>query len=200
MTKSEPTSLLVIRHGPTSWNVERRIQGETDIELSEAGSAQVSGWHVPHQFENFEWVCSPLRRTRQTAALLGCPKPSTEARLREMSWGAWEGSTLAELRSQLGDEMQANEQRGLDFRPPGGESPRDVQARVRPWLAEIAATSRPTIAVTHKGVIRALLALATDWDMLGKAPVSLDWSSAHLFHVTSDSVRLAQPNIALQPQ
>ena len=63
--------------------------------------------------------------------------------------------------------MIENEARGLDFRPPGGESPRDVQARLRPFLESL---RDPTIAVTHKGVLRALYALATGWTMERKAP------------------------------
>ena len=91
--------------------------------------------------------------------------------------------TVAGLRARLGTEMAMAEAAGLDFRPPGGESPRDVQARVMSLLAEIARSGRPTAAITHKGVIRAVLALATDWDMRGKPPYRLSWSSAHLFRL-----------------
>ena len=93
-----------------------------------------------------------------------------------------EGYTLAELRASYAD-IDELESQGLDFRTPGGESPRDVQARVAPLLAEIAAAGVPTAAVTHKGVIRAVFALATGWDMLGKPPFRLDWSSAQLFRL-----------------
>jgi probable phosphoglycerate mutase len=79
--------------------------------------------------------------------------------------------------------MAEREATGLDFKPPGGESPRDVQARLQPLLAEIAAAGRPVGAVTHKGVIRAMLALATGWDMRGAAPFHLDWRAAHLFEL-----------------
>ena len=51
---------------------------------------------------------------------------------------------LADLRAELGPAMAENEARGLDFRPPGGESPREVQARLKPFLADLAA---PTVAV-----------------------------------------------------
>src|SRR3546814_10532072 len=64
--------------------------------------------------------------------------------LVETDWGAWEGRTLAELRADLGAGMAANEARGLDFRPPGGESPRDVQDRMRPLLAELARSEEHT--------------------------------------------------------
>ena len=57
------------------------------------------------------------------------------------------------------------------------------EARLRPLLAEIAPGAAPTGAISHKGVIRALFALASGWDMLGKPPVRLDWRSAHLFRL-----------------
>jgi probable phosphoglycerate mutase len=126
-------------------------------------------------------VSSPLSRCVQTAALLGAPDAAHEPRIIEMDWGEWEGRTLAELREELGDAMAQNEARGLDFRPPGGESPRAVIERIKPWLREIAAAGVPTLAVTHRGVIRAILAEASGWDMRGKPPAKLDWRAVHFF-------------------
>jgi probable phosphoglycerate mutase len=100
-----------------------------------------------------------------------------------MNWGQWEGRRILDLRAELGDEMADNEARGLDFRPPGGESPRDVQTRLAPWLTAIGGGGRPLSAITHKGVIRAVFAQATGWDMTGKPPARLDWTAAHLFTV-----------------
>src|SRR5262245_59057314 len=128
-------------------------------------------------------VTSPLMRCVETAALLGAPDAAREPRLVEMDWGAWEGETLVALRSRLGEEMRENEGRGLDFRPEGGESPREVALRLKSWLREIGADGVPTLAVTHRGVIRAVLAEASGWDMTGKPPAKLDWNAAHLFAV-----------------
>jgi probable phosphoglycerate mutase len=72
---------------------------------------------------------------------------------------------------------------GLDFRPPGGESPREVQARLRPLLARIVQDGTPVAAVAHKGVIRALFALATGWDMRAKPPQRLAEDAVHLFEI-----------------
>jgi probable phosphoglycerate mutase len=91
----------------------------------------------------------------------------------------WEGRTLAEARESDPDAA-AREAQGLDFRAPNGESPREVQARLLPWLAALQAD---TLAVTHKGVIRALYALATGWPMLGRMPHRLDMASLQLFTV-----------------
>jgi broad specificity phosphatase PhoE len=126
-------------------------------------------------------VTSPLSRCVQTAALLGAPDAAREPRIIEMDWGEWEGRTLAELREELGDAMTQNEARGLDFRPPGGESPRAVIERIKPWLREVAAAGVPTLAITHRGVIRAILAQASGWDLRGKPPAKLDWRAVHFF-------------------
>jgi probable phosphoglycerate mutase len=137
-------------------------------------------------------VTSPLKRCVQTAALLGAPDAPREPRLIEMDWGDWEGQTIASLRERLGDEMRENEARGLDFRPPNGESPREVLLRVRTWLREVAT---PTLAVTHRGVIRAVLAQATGWDMRGRPPFKLDWSAAHVFLVHDGEPSVERLNV-----
>lgn len=173
--------LLVIRHGATAWNEAGRIQGRSDQPLSPAGRAAVAAWTLPSEAAGARWLASPLARARETAALLHDGPIDEEPRLIETDWAAWEGRTLADLRAELGPAMTANEARGLDFRPPGGESPRDLQARLRPLLAELAARGEDAVAVTHKGVIRALYALATGWDLREKPPAKLRNGCAHLF-------------------
>jgi len=172
------TVVALIRHMPTAWNDAGRLQGTADTPLGAAAD-----WQLPPELAGFCVLSSPLRRAMETAGYLGVAAPAIDPRLGEMDWGTWEGRTLAELRCRHGAAMAALEARGLDFRPPGGESPRDVQARVAPLLGEIAATGRPVAAITHKGVIRAVLALATGWDMRGKPPARLSWSAAHLFRL-----------------
>lgn len=179
------TPLAVIRHGPTAWNAEGRIQGTTDIPLSAAGRAVVGGWRVPPELAGFRWVSSPLSRALETARLLGA-EPDLEPLLAEMDHGEWEGRVVRQLRAELGPEMAENERRGLDFRPPGGESPRDVQRRLRPWLAGVARAGRPTVAVCHHGVLRAIHALASGWDMTAEPPVGLAPAAAHLYALDDD--------------
>ena len=178
--------LFLLRHGPTSWNAEGRIQGHIDIPLSEEGREMVRGWTLPEAVAGYAWVVSPLQWARETAEILGARDPETADALKEMHWGDWEGERLEELRARYGAEMAANEARGLDFRPPGGESPRDLRERLRPWLAEIGAAGRDRVAVAHKGVVRALYTLASGWDMRGKPPEKLLSARGHLFEVDSD--------------
>ncbi len=180
------TTLALLRHGPTVWNSQRRLQGHTDLPLSAEGRARVIGWRLPADIAGFRWWCSPLRRARETAELLGetlteRPDITVELRLMEMSFGEWEGETLADLRQRHGEQMAAWEAQGLDLRPPSGESPRDVQQRLRPWLETVAQEGGSHFAVVHKGVIRALYAMATGWTMERKAPDRLDNDCLQLF-------------------
>lgn len=175
--------LLLVRHGLTEWNVEKRIQGRTDIPLSQAGIEQVSRHRLSADLRELTWYVSPLRRAIQTAGLMGIEHPIIEAALIEMYWGDWEGEVLKPLRKRLGDTMRDNEARGLDFCPPNGESPRQVQNRLKPWLRLVAGQGGNCGAVVHKGIIRCIYAMAFDWDMRGESPVKFDWQAAHEFEI-----------------
>lgn len=179
------TRLALLRHGPTSWTREHRLQGRADIPLDDGGRDEVRRWRLPPEATEFRWMTSPLRRAIETATLLGVGA-AVEARLIEMSWGEWEGRRVADLSAEDGVAFAAWEARGLDLEPPGGESPRAVQRRLLPLLREFADTGRPVAAVTHKGVIRAVLALATGWDMREKEPAKLAWNALHLFRLAPD--------------
>lgn len=174
--------IAFLRHGPTAWNDEGRLQGMTDVPLSPRGRALVATWRVP--FQGWRWACSPLARAKETAALMGAPPTLVvEPALREMAYGIWEGQTLADLRVREPQGMRDAETRGLDMAPPGGESPRHVMERLRPWIA---AQRENVVAVSHKGVIRVVLAMATGWDMKSRQPVKLDWSRLHVFAASDD--------------
>ena len=159
------------------------MQGRHDEPLSPAGRALVQGWRLPAETAAWRCITSPLARARETAALLGFPAAVSDPRLIEMDWGAWEGQSLAALRAADPAAMAQQEAKGLDLLPPGGESPRHVQARLRPWLQEMGAQNSSAVVVCHKGVLRALFCLASGWDMRGKAPQRLTFDTAHLYEV-----------------
>ncbi len=186
------TLLALLRHADTAWSAEGRIQGRSDVSLSESGRAQLRAHALPRDCRGMKVVTSPLARCVETAALLGAQDAEREPRIAEMRWGAWEGRLLAELRLELGEAMRQNEARGLDFRPEGGETPREVFSRVGEWLKEIAT---PTLAITHRGVIRVALAAATGWDMTGRPPVKLDWSAVHFFRIAGARLTVDRLNV-----
>ena len=192
--------LLFIRHGRTAWNAEKRIQGHTDIALDEVGRSELEGKRLPRGFAGWPVFSSPLVRAVETARLLGLSSLRTDERLREMSYGEWEGFTWSELRARHGDNLAARERLGLDFRPDGGESPRELRTRLLDWVADVACDSAPAVAVTHKGVIRMALAIATGWDLVSRAPYRLVWNCAHEFDITPNSpgLRVNRMNLPLE--
>lgn len=191
------TKLAVLRHAPTAWNGEGRLQGRADIPVKPEALVVLGRLKVPEPYAGWRWLTSPLSRTRQTAAALGL-SAQPDPRLIEMDWGRWEGRTLVDLRRAGGDAFTDEEARGLDLQPTGGESPREVQMRLKPLLVELAVRGMDCGAITHKGVIRALVSLAYDWPMIGKVPVKLDWSGLHVFRVEPGGLlRPEQINIPL---
>lgn len=106
------------------------------------------------------YVASPLSRTRDTMELLrarlgpGLPPSATDDRLKEMSFGAWEGRTWEDLKRAEPAAVAERRRDCWTFVPPGGESYAMVLARLAPWLASLA---EDAVVVAHGGVARALL-------------------------------------------
>ncbi|MBV9330870.1 MAG: histidine phosphatase family protein [Alphaproteobacteria bacterium] len=167
---------MLLRHGPTAWNDEGRIQGQLDLPLSEAGREQTKCKRIPAEYSGFKAFSSPLERARETASLMGLRNVSLDVRLIEHHWGRWQGMTRAEILAKEGDTAFEIAGRGIDFRPPGGESTSDLLARTGSFFCQIASSGHDAIAVTHRGVLRSAYALATGWTMLAPMPQMLDLS------------------------
>jgi probable phosphoglycerate mutase len=162
--------LYYIRHGETDWNAEQRLQGHRDMPLNARGRGQAShcGAILRDLLErdgraaaDCAYVSSPLGRARQTmefvrAALDLDPQAySCDDRLIEISFGDWEGLTLPEIAARNADALAVRERDKWGFIPPGGESYRDVTARVAAWYATV---TQDTVVTAHGGVARALIA------------------------------------------
>ncbi|WP_338829057.1 histidine phosphatase family protein [Bradyrhizobium sp. 27S5] len=105
-------------------------------------------------------VCSPARRTRETAARLGLTAPEDDA-FREQDFGDWTGRRHSEIERELGAAgYRAFWQSPGTNRPPGGESFADQIARAQAGLARLPAGD--VVLVVHSGTIRAVLAIALD--------------------------------------
>ena len=195
------TLIVALRHAPTAWNRDQRLQGRTDVALDEEGIAVAARWRVDPVWAGYRILSSPLQRARMTASILfPDAEIGIDRRLIEMDFGAWEGKRLAEQRAEPGGDAAAREARGLDFKAPDGESPREVQARIQPLLARLAELERPTVLVTHKAVIRALYALASGWTMIGKPPAKLRQGCAQVFRLGEDGMpSVERLNVSLEP-
>jgi broad specificity phosphatase PhoE len=166
--------IALLRHGPTGWNAQGRIQGHTDIPLSDGGLAGMQSLRPPAPFDQARVFVSPLRRARQTAEALGLGNAVWDARLMEQNWGRWEGLNRAEILARDGADAFQRAGAALAFRPPGGESTAELHTRVAAFLKDAARDSGDAIAVAHLGVLRAAYTLATGWDMTTPMPPDLD--------------------------
>lgn len=192
--------VALVRHGITDWNARGVIQGRTDIPLSAAGEAKLrrTRAQIAGEFLRARWFTSPLARARQTAEMLNPGAAAVARALIEADWGDFEGARRDDLAARI-RALGITPRRGLDFRPPGGESPREVRRRLARWFAAAAGAARPAVAVTHKGVIRSALSLACDWDMAADFDaafgVEVRWDAPQLFGVDGRGrVRLLRLN------
>jgi broad specificity phosphatase PhoE len=172
------THLLLIRHGVTDWNREGRFMGRTDLPLNLEGLAQAETAAASLRGQKLEAVyTSDLQRARQTAEIVaravGAPV-FPDARLREIDQGEWEGELFSVIRETYADLLARRRREPLDTHAPGGESVRQIQARILPLLDEIAQRHpRGRVAIVSHGVTLAVmkvhllrLAVETVWDQV----------------------------------
>jgi len=163
--------LLLVRHGRTQWNAERRYQGQTDVPLDAIGRAQVRALGERLADETLDAVfASTLGRAQSTAAAIMARHDlpiQPEPRLLEINVGAWEGLKQAEIEARYPEELAVWQEDPVRHGPPGGESVGDLVARIQPLMNEL--VQRPddetVLLASHGGTLSTLLALA-----LGMAP------------------------------
>ncbi|MDA7966299.1 histidine phosphatase family protein [Ruegeria sp.] len=161
------TRLALLRHGHTAWNRAGQIQGRSDIPLDVEARAELAGYSLPEPWAEATLWSSPLSRAVETAQLVAGRDPIGAEALTEMNWGDWEGKRGVDLIEQPGSGYRHIEDWGWDYRPPAGESPAELWARLEPWLAALRGDN---LAVCHIGIMRVILAKAWGWGFDGPAP------------------------------
>lgn len=162
-------TVYFVRHGQTEWNAAGRFQGSQDIPLNDIGKGQAvrSGELLAdilvndsHDPVKMPFVSSPLGRARNTMELLrgalGVAPHGYELddRLREIGYGHWEGSTLAQMEVSHPELFAERQTDKWGVPPPNGESYASVTIRVREWYDSLL---QDTVTVSHGGTMRALL-------------------------------------------
>jgi broad specificity phosphatase PhoE len=152
--------LLLVRHGESTYNAEGRLQGQADPPLTPRGRAEAEALaQVLDGIAPARVISSDLIRARETAALLGHPDAPTDARLREIDVGEWQGRALSEL--PPGPEPSW---RGGPLVPPGGEAWPEMVVRVGVVVDELLAAGGPWLVIAHGGVVRAAITHLTGAD------------------------------------
>ncbi|MFT4715787.1 MAG: broad specificity phosphatase PhoE [Paracoccaceae bacterium] len=162
--------IYVLRHGQTEWNSQGRFQGQLDSPLTELGVNQAKQQGVllgklSLDFGQTDAFCSPQLRASRTARLAGLTARS-DARLKEVYFGDFEGKTRAEIQSEIPDFEQSGDF-SWHFKVPGGESFEQMHSRCLSFLSDL---TRPTVIVTHGITSRVLrgIWLGLEMDEMGK--------------------------------
>jgi alpha-ribazole phosphatase len=150
------TNLWLIRHAPVDGPRGVIHAPDAPADLGDAAAFAALKAKLP---QNALAVCSPARRTRETARTLGLDAVENAA-FREQDFGAWTGRRHNDLTAELGDAYHEFWQSPASNRPPGGESFVDQIDRARAGLAQLPAGD--AVLVVHSGTIRAVLAIALD--------------------------------------
>jgi probable phosphoglycerate mutase len=185
--------IYYIRHGETSWNAEGRLQGAQDVPLNDLGRKQAAsaGAILGDLFArdgrseaSLAFVASPLGRARSTMELvrgsLKLPPHdyAIDDRLREIGYGEWEGSTLAQMQAEDPEVFARRQAEKWTVSPPGGESYAEVQARVDAWYRQLTAD---TVAVAHGGTARALMVALGVETPLSAADLTIEQGAVYVF-------------------
>jgi len=202
---SNTTRFGLLRHGKTVWNEQKRIQGISNSELTPAGIEGCKRWARYLVSCGTLWhrlLVSPLQRTIDTAEIinreLALPLQVEEG-FREQDWGSWEGLTLQEIKEGSPGLLEDSVKHGWEFRPPCGESRKEVLWRVSQAL-RLQAQERPAenlLVISHLGVIKTMLYHIEKREFLPEEP-KIVWKDR--FHIISSSrnvLAIEQCNISL---
>jgi broad specificity phosphatase PhoE len=188
-------TIYYIRHGETQWNAEGRLQGVQDVPLNDLGREQAAcaGGILAGLFArdgrseaSLDFVASPLGRARSTMELvrgsLELPPGdyAVDDRLREIGYGQWEGSTLAQMQASDPELFARRQADKWTVPPPGGESYASVQARMTDWYHELTAD---TVAVAHGGTARALMVALSIETSSSAADLTIEQGAVYVFGV-----------------
>lgn len=154
--------LVLIRHGQTTWNVEGRYTGQSDIPLNEVGRAQARQLAQRLRYSPPDVIItSDLQRAYETAAIVAevCGVPlQVDARLREINQGVWEGLHFADIKRRFAAEFAARKAEPLTVAAPGGETVAQVRERTLAAVRDAVTRFRgQTVALVAHGLVLALI-------------------------------------------
>src|SRR6266550_6847085 len=162
------TTLLLVRHGETDWNRDGRWQGGSNTSLNELGRQQARSLADQLDGNIAAVYSSDLSRARETADIVAAKlglEVRVDPRLRERSFGSWEGLTTPEIEDRFADSHR-RWQAGEGFGADDAETFEDFYARVNDFLADVLRLhpDEEVLVISHGGSIRVIHALAAGLD------------------------------------
>lgn len=192
--------LIWIRHGETLWNSEFRLQGTSDVALSELGLVQSQRLAAAFRGELHKIYTSPLGRARSFAAPLAkrCKlEPIVVEELREMSFGRWEGLRYEDMDAAMQQAFAAWCSDPVNICPPEGESAAEMGKRVRIAVDKLTASMQGGEAVamfTHGGVIRVAVTALMGLPPVTAARLRIDTGSITMMDLVGEHWHLVGLN------
>lgn len=194
------TRFGLVRHAETFWNLEKRIQGQSDSSLTDKGKKDADRWG--RRLSRFSWDCilmSDSGRAVETAEIINNHLQApveADPRLREQDWGRWTGRIIAEIETEASNLLQANLKTGWKFCPPGGEDRLSVWRRSHSALTEAANRCQGDIimVVTHEGVIKSLIYRLSGRHFLPDEPALIKSYNLHWLIFSNNTLRIEKIN------
>jgi len=192
--------LILVRHGETPWNYEKRIVGHTEIGLNETGHRQAASIAEALREEKISAIyCSPLMRARETAAYITSDralKTKYVDELKEFDAGELNGLTLEDVRQRYGDFFDMWMEGEPDMKMPGGESKNDLKHRVLPAMERIIDKhqTETVVVVSHTMIILTVLNYALGMNPVDFRRLRLTVGSITVLNYTGDVATLSKFN------
>lgn len=192
----EFTRIVALRHGETTWNQDKRLQGQLDIPLNERGHWQAARAAEALRDEPVAAVySSDLARAHQTASAIAALKGLAvrpHVGLRERHFGDFQGRTWTELEVEEPEAALAWRTRVPEFAPGGGETLLQLRARIAAALDEIAArhAGEQIVVVAHGGVLDMVYRLATRLELRAPRTWAVENAAIHRLLWTPEGLGL----------
>jgi len=192
-----------MRHGLTEWNRDKRIQGQTDIDLSEEGRDMARQWAESLADNHFDCILtSGLARAVQTAEIinekLGNLPMHMDPRLAEQDWGEWTGLTKDEL-EKIRKLVKKQEYKGFAFQPPKGETRDEVMMRACDAFLDFSERNSDSrvLVITHNGVLKTLTYALSGLEFMPNEKCPIEPYKVHRIECFENEIALGEINMEL---
>ena len=185
--------LYIVRHGQTEWNAQGRIQGHTDVDLSDYGRQQAQAVAQRLSGVTFDAAyTSDLSRSKETAQIIVGQRTMSlhsTSRLREFHKGVFEGLTVHEYKRRYPDLYQASLVNDLDFAPTGGETIRQTSLRMAGFIADLKEQHQDetVLVVGHGGSLRSVVVAIMDLPLEANWKLAMGNCSLSVFDIYPDN-------------
>lgn len=189
--------LIIVRHGETSWNKQKRLQGQKDIPMSKIGLKQAKVLAKRLSKTKVDVIyTSRLKRAIKTAEEIRKfhenAKLFKEKSLNEMFWGKWEGLKMEHIKKKYKELYKKREKDKFNFRIPKGESPKILKDRIKKIISSIIKKNKDktVLVVGHGGVNRTILGILLKWSNKKILSVMLQNASISVINIKNDKARM----------